>query len=287
MHSRWVHSLPWSAGSWSLLFRYAQQNEDPSAGKALVDGATFGKVHLIIEQRGHPETSPGLFIGSLVDLCARTCVPLHCLDVRAIQLTLDCRHPDIWYVACAITEFLLTLVDPGGHGDQCGHSSERLNESLNRTMAAPGPTGANSAMNTQDLGYWVRNWVHYDNLATNLYRQTTNARRVRDEFEGKILESLRANQMENAIIQIAGGRLLVQEEKHAAPFTLARLEELLHDYHKQKGGGDETDSILKYVRKHRAYEITKKLKKQSGNVAPLPPPPAAPGLLPPPAGHRG
>lgn len=153
---------------------------------------------------------------------------------------------------------------------------------------------ANANMNTQELANWVRNWVHYDNLATSLYRQTSNARKVRDDYEGKILESLRMSNMENAIIQIAGGRLLVQEDKHAAPFTLARLEELLHDYHNQKGGMDETENILKYVRKHRAYEIQKKLKKQTGPVAPPLPPPPPPGVaapavppLPPPAGHRG
>lgn len=144
-------------------------------------------------------------------------------------------------------------------------------------MAAPGPN-ANQA-NTQDLAYWVRNWVHYDNLATSLYRQTSNARKVRDDFEEKIVQSLRAQNMENAIIQIAGGRLLVQEEKHAAPFTLARLEELLHDYHKHKGSIDETDQMVKFIRKHRAYEISKKLKRQTGTVAPLPPLPPA-GALP-------
>jgi hypothetical protein len=147
-------------------------------------------------------------------------------------------------------------------------------------MATPGSGPTN---NNQDLAYWVRNWVHYDNLATSLYRQTSNARKVRDDFEEKILTALRAQNMENAIIQIAGGRLLVQEEKHAAPFTLARLEELLHHYHKQKGGQDETESIVKFVRKHRAYEISKKLKKQNGTVAPLPPLPPVPptsGMLP-------
>lgn len=148
-------------------------------------------------------------------------------------------------------------------------------------MAAPGPTG-NQQANTTDLAYNVRNWVHYDNLATSLYRQTSNARKVRDDFEDKIMQSLRAQNMEHAIIQIAGGRLLVQEEKHAAPFTLARLEELLHDYYKHRGGQDETENIVKFVRKHRAYEITKKLKKQAGPVAPLPPlPPLAPPFAPP------
>lgn len=136
-------------------------------------------------------------------------------------------------------------------------------------------------INTQELGFWVRNWVHYDNLATSLYRQTANSRKVRDEFEVKILESLRSSQMENAVIQIAGGRLVVTEERHNQPLTLTRLEELLISYYASKGPGslDETQSILKFFRKQRGYEVQKKLKKQIGPVAPpLPGPPPPPSL---------
>ena len=134
-------------------------------------------------------------------------------------------------------------------------------------------------INTQELGFWVRNWVHYDNLATSLYRQTANSRKVRDEFEVKILESLRSSQMENAVIQIAGGRLVVTEERHNQPLTLTRLEELLISYYASKGPGslDETQSILKFFRKQRGYEVHKKLKKQLA-VPPLPGPPVPPSL---------
>jgi hypothetical protein len=42
----------------------------------------------------------------------------------------------------------------------------------------PAPlTGGAVSLNTQEVGFNVRNWVHYDNLATSLYRQTTNARK--------------------------------------------------------------------------------------------------------------
>ena len=92
-------------------------------------------------------------------------------------------------------------------------------------------TGGAPPVNTQEIGFNVRNWVHYDNLAVGLYRQTINARKVRDEFETKILASLRSSNMENAVIQIAGGRLVVQEERHNQPLTLARIEELLSLIH--------------------------------------------------------
>lgn len=128
--------------------------------------------------------------------------------------------------------------------------------------------------NTQDLPLLVRNYVHYDNLATSLYRQTVNARRARDDFEGKILTNLRNQNMENAIIQIAGGRLVVHEERHNQPITLGRMEELLHAYFTSYNLPNETQNIIKFMKKQRGYEVVKRLKKQSGPAAPpLPPVP--------------
>jgi hypothetical protein len=132
-------------------------------------------------------------------------------------------------------------------------------------------------MNVSELGNWVRNWVHYDNLALGLNRQTANARKLRDEYEGKIIGHLQSNSMENAVIQIAGGRLTVNEERHSQPLTLTRLEEILRGYYASKGATgpmDETADIMKYLRKQRGFETSKRLKKTT--VAPLPPLPAAP-----------
>ena len=88
--------------------------------------------------------------------------------------------------------------------------------------------------------------------------------------------------MENAVIQIQGGRLVVAEEKHNQPLTYTRVEEGLKAYYleKQKTSGrpvvDESASILRFLKSHREVEITKKLKKQVA-VPPLPPlpPPTA------------
>ena len=134
--------------------------------------------------------------------------------------------------------------------------------------------------NTQELAHYVRNYVHYDNLATGLYRQTVNARKVREEYEDKILSNLRVHNMENAVIQIAGGRLVVHEERHNQPITLSRMEELLHAYFLSKNIPDDTQDIMRFIKKQRGYETVKRLKKQTGPATqPLPPPPAPP--LPP------
>jgi hypothetical protein len=119
-------------------------------------------------------------------------------------------------------------------------------------------------VNTQEVGFLVRNWVHYDNLATGLYRQTINARKVRDEFETKILDALRMSNMENAVIQIAGGRLIVQQERHNQPLSLTRIEEILHTYFVSRNLPDDTSNIMKFMKKQRGFEVVKKLRKQTG-----------------------
>jgi hypothetical protein len=149
-------------------------------------------------------------------------------------------------------------------------------------------------MDTQSLANFVRNWVHYDNLTTSLSKQSQNARKVRDDFEGKIMGMLRENNMENATIQIQGGKLVILEEKHTQPWTLARLEEALKGYYNQpaamRGGGvagsvpmnteQQVGSIMKYLRNNKSIEISKRLKKQvqTPGLPPLPPPPST-GLL--------
>lgn len=138
--------------------------------------------------------------------------------------------------------------------------------------------------NTQELANIVRNWVHFDNLATSLSKQASNARRLRDEFETSIINTLQANHMENATIQIHGGKLVISDEKHSQPLTLTRLEEQLHKYFLEKrvqnlSAPDETSDILKFLRKNRQVDVSKKLKKVP-IVPPLPPPPSLAPALP-------
>jgi hypothetical protein len=125
------------------------------------------------------------------------------------------------------------------------------------------------------LGGYVRNWLHYDTLASSLYKQANRARQVRDDFELKVLDELRNQRMENAVIQINNGTLSVVEERNPRSLSLVRIEEILHKYFHKKGHGqDETKEIMNYIRGNRGYDVSKKIKKSGGpNLPPLPPPP--------------
>ncbi len=142
-------------------------------------------------------------------------------------------------------------------------------------MAAP--------VQQNDISTMVRNYVHYDNLANNYSKQASGARKLRDEFESKIITNLRANNMENAIIQISGGaRLQCTEEKTSPSLTLPRLETYLQKYYAQKGSGiNETEAILRFIRlqKQQDTQVHACLKRiATPPPLPGPPPPGQMGL---------
>jgi hypothetical protein len=118
-------------------------------------------------------------------------------------------------------------------------------------------------LNTQSLAEMIRSWVHFDNLAATFTRQSQQARTARSRWEVQIIDYLRQTSMVNAIIQIAGGRLTVNEEKHANPLTLQRLESLLHEYFSKKtaGSNDETSEIMAYIKANRGTNVETRLKK--------------------------
>jgi hypothetical protein len=127
-----------------------------------------------------------------------------------------------------------------------------------------------------DLTTLVRNYVHYDNLTNNYNKQLSGARKLRNDFEHKIIQNLRSNRMENAIIQVSGANLQIAEEKVIPSFSLPRIEAWLHKYYKQKGNGiDETDAILRFMKLQKTNETTTiaSLKKTS-MPTPIPPPPS-------------
>jgi uncharacterized protein (DUF4415 family) len=124
-----------------------------------------------------------------------------------------------------------------------------------------------------EFNKWVRHYVHYDTLTKSFQQQTTNARKMKDAYEEKIIEALDQTKMKNAIIQIAGGTVKLVEDKHPAPLTFIHLESMLHDYFKAKGARfpDETDSIIRYIKENRKQVTNSQLKRES--VVPPPPPP--------------
>jgi hypothetical protein len=125
----------------------------------------------------------------------------------------------------------------------------------------------------------VRNWLHYDNLASSFYKQANRARQIKDDFEDKIIGELKAKNMENAVIQINNGRLNVVEERNPKTLSLLRIEELLHSYFNRRGVKDETKDILSFIKTNRGVDIAKKLKKTGGQaLPPLPGPPPMSGV---------
>jgi hypothetical protein len=120
-----------------------------------------------------------------------------------------------------------------------------------------------SEINTNTLADMIRSWVHFDNLAATFTRQGQQARTARSRWEVQVIEYLNKTNMANAIIQIAGGRLTVVEEKHANPLTLQRLESLLHEYFSKRppGSNDETNDIMNFLKSNRGSTVETKLKK--------------------------
>lgn len=122
--------------------------------------------------------------------------------------------------------------------------------------------GGGAPSNIQQIGNLVRFWVHYDNTLTELNKQTKQVRDMRKNYEAQILQGLKGVNMSHPVIQIAGGRLTVGEEKHTQPLSFKTLETLLHQYHRQKPGKpDDTKEILNFIRQNRTSEISEILKR--------------------------
>ena len=118
-------------------------------------------------------------------------------------------------------------------------------------------------LNMAELGNLVRHWVYYDSQVSQFNKHAASARAGRDKYEDEILDSLQRARYESAVIQIVGGRIIVAEEKKSQSLTFKTLEEMLHEYFRQRPGPfqDETASILKFIKGHRQVETVKRLKK--------------------------
>ncbi len=114
---------------------------------------------------------------------------------------------------------------------------------------------------TPDFAALIRSWVHYDNLATSHSKQAHNSRKLRESYETAIITSLKNVNAANAIIQIAGGKIQITEEKATQHISLSLITQLLHDYFKQYNKQDDTDNIINYITSHRKTTTVQKLKK--------------------------
>jgi hypothetical protein len=118
-------------------------------------------------------------------------------------------------------------------------------------------------MTDPGIGTYVRYWLHYSNMASSFFKQFGAARKVRDDYEQQVIQHLQNSGMEKATIQINQGHIRVIDKREPNPLTLAKIEELLHLYYRQRGGKDETMDIMTFIRANRGY-MTSKTLRQSG-----------------------
>lgn len=120
-------------------------------------------------------------------------------------------------------------------------------------------------MNNEALAHNVRGWVHYDNMAASLQKQVTNARKQRDAFEDQISILLKQHQIPNAVIQISGGKLQLQEEKSTSSLTMKNLLESAQNFfrgHPEIPNPDKmANELMDYVKQQRTTTTTLRLKK--------------------------
>jgi len=120
-------------------------------------------------------------------------------------------------------------------------------------------------MNNEALAHNIRGWVHYDNMSSALQKQLTNSRKQRDSFEEQVYTLLNQHQMTNAVIQISGGKLQLQEEKATAGLTIKALQESIQSFfksHSEISNPDKlTTELLNHIKEQRAVTTSLRLKK--------------------------
>ena len=120
-------------------------------------------------------------------------------------------------------------------------------------------------MNNEALAHNVRGWVHYDNMAASLQKQVTNARKQRDAFEDQISILLKQHQIPNAVIQISGGKLQLQEEKSTSSLTMKNLLESAQSFfreHPEIPNPDKmANELLEHIKQQRTTSTSLRLKK--------------------------
>lgn len=127
-------------------------------------------------------------------------------------------------------------------------------------------------MNNDALAHNVRGWVHYDNMATALNKQIINTRKQRDTYEEQIQILLNQHNMPNAVIQISGGKLQLQEEKVTSGLTMKALQESALSFfrgHPEIPNPEKmTSELLQHIKDQRNVTSVLRLKKLKATVMP-------------------
>jgi hypothetical protein len=110
----------------------------------------------------------------------------------------------------------------------------------------------------------IRGWVHFDNLAENLNRQTLNARELRSKHEGEAIRILRQLGMTSSTIQIADAQLQLTTRREPANLTWSYLEEQVPRWATHAGvSAMQVQGLMKWLQEHRETKEKDYLKKTS------------------------
>lgn len=140
-------------------------------------------------------------------------------------------------------------------------------------MSAPPSEESSAVTLTQKIGNLIRYWVHYDTTLATLNKQARQVRDARNATEQQIFQSFGEAKLENPVIQIVGGRIVVGQDRHAQPLTFKSLETHLKQYYRSKPGAkDETAAILAFIKSQREVTSTPVLRRVM--TAPPQPPPS-------------
>lgn len=112
-------------------------------------------------------------------------------------------------------------------------------------------------MSNQPLADAVNNWIHFDNLCTNLTKQMTTARNLRNNYEQQVLSLIGKTKR----LRIKGAYLEPATKNNSVTLNWTTLEETLHKYYVDAKKPDETEALLKYLRDNRGQKSTVFLKK--------------------------
>jgi hypothetical protein len=106
-------------------------------------------------------------------------------------------------------------------------------------------------------------------MAAALQKQITNARKQRDAFEDQISILLKQHQIPNAVIQISGGKLQLQEEKSTSSLTMKNLLESSQSFfreHPEIPNPDKmANELMEHIKQQRTTTTTLRLKKLKAN----------------------
>jgi hypothetical protein len=108
----------------------------------------------------------------------------------------------------------------------------------------------------------IRGWVHFDNLAENLNRQTLNARELRSKHESNAIRVIQQLGMTTSVIQIADAQLQMATRREPASLTWSYLEEQLPQWATHSGITPiQVQSLMKWLQEHRETKEKNYLKK--------------------------